>query len=112
MIRLEQWMDVKELHRQGLSQRQIAEATGLARNTVAKILKQPAPKPSQKPARKSSLDPYKPYLTERWQQYRLRAPRLLEEVRAQGYSGSINLVQRFLKTLKEAQTVRAKATVR
>ena len=112
MIGLETWMDVKDLHRQGLSQRQIAQATGLARNTIAKILTEPAPKPFQKPARKSCLDTYKPYLTQRWKAYHLRAPRLLEEIRAQGYEGSLNLVQRFLKTLKEEQTVRAKATVR
>lgn len=112
MIRTEQWMDIKDLHRQGLSQREIARQTGYSRNTIAKILSQKAPQAFQKPARKSCLDPYKPYLTERWQRYHLRAPRLLEEIRAQGYSGSINLVQRFVKTLKEEQTVLTRATVR
>ncbi len=106
MIRLEQWMDIKHLQRQGLSQREIARQTGLSRSTVAKILNQPAPRPFQKPVRKSSLDPYKPYLTQRWQQYRLSGVRLLEEIKAQGYGGSLDVVQRFLKTLKEEQTVR------
>jgi transposase len=112
MIRPEQWMDIKDLYRQGLSQRQIARLTGHSRNTIARVLEQKTPQPFQKPARASCLDPFKPYLTERWQTYRLRAPRLLEEIRAQGYTGSINLVQRFLKTLKDGQSTRAKATVR
>jgi transposase len=112
MIRLEQWMDIKHLQRQGLSQREIARQTGLSRNTVAKLLNQTAPKPFQKPVRKSCLDPYKPYLIQRWQQYRLSGVRLLEEIKAQGYGGSLDVVQRFLKTLKEEQTVRTKATVR
>ncbi len=112
MIGLEEWMDVKDLHRQGLSQRQIARMTGLSRNTIAKILAAPAPKPFAKPPRKSCLDPYKPYLTERWQRFGLSGVRLLAEIKPQGYTGSLDVVQRFLKTLKEEQTVRTKATVR
>src|SRR5581483_1832853 len=112
MLKAEQWMDIKDLHRQGLSQREIARRTGLSRNTIAKVLSQKTPAVFQKPTRPSCLDPYKPYLTERWQHYGLRAPRLLQEIQAQGYTGSINLVQRFLKTLREEYSVRTKATVR
>ena len=43
MIGSEPWMDIKELHRQGLSQRQIARHTGHSRNTIAKVLGQPLP---------------------------------------------------------------------
>lgn len=112
MIRPEQWMDIKDLHRQGLSVRQIARRTGHSRNTIAKILGQKTPQPLQKSRRESCLDPFTPYLSERWQTYGLSAPRLLEEIRAQGYTGSVNLIQRFLKTLRDEQTVRTKATVR
>ncbi len=59
MIGLEQWMDIKELQRQGLSQRQIARTTRLSRNTVAKMLGQAAQQPFQKAVRPSCLDPYK-----------------------------------------------------
>ena len=67
MIRSEPWMDIKELHRQGLSQRQIARRTGHSRNTIAKVLGQTLPQPFQSPVRKSCLDPFKPYLIQRWQ---------------------------------------------
>lgn len=112
MIRTEQWMDIKELHRQGLSQRQIAKRTGLARNTIARILDQKTPQPFQTPARKSKLDPFKPFLRQRWEAYGLSAYRLLEDIQAQGYDGSVNLVQRYLKSLKQQQRLDARATVR
>ena len=112
MIRMEEWMDINELHRQGLSQRQIARLTGHSRNTVAKVLSQVAPVPFAKPARRSCLEPYKPYVAERFERYGLSARRLCGEIRAQGYTGSVDVVERFLKPLKDAQRVRAKATVR
>ena len=112
MIRTEQWMDIKELHRQGLSQRQIAKRTGLSRNTIARILDQKTSQPFQTPARKSKLDPFKPFLRQRWEAYGLSAHRLLEDIQVQGYDGSVNLVQRYLKSLKQQQRLDARATVR
>lgn len=109
-------MDIKSLHRQGLSQRQIAQQTGHARNTVAKILKQPTPQPfgDGKPRgmRPSLLDPFKPYVETRYRECGLSAVRLLAEILPQGYTGSLNLVQRFVKTIKSEQFVKAKMTVR
>ena len=112
MIRTEEWMDIKELHKQGLSQRQIARQTGHSRNTIAKVLCQPAPKSFAKPARRSILDPYKAYLADRFDKSGLSAKRLWEEVRAQGYAGSADVVERFIKPLKDAKRTLAKATVR
>ena len=45
MTHQEVWMDVKLMHRQGASIREIARRTGLSRDTVRKILSQKAPKP-------------------------------------------------------------------
>jgi transposase len=112
MITPEKWMDIKLLQQQGLSQREIAKRSGHARNTVAKLLHQKTPKPFDKPQRVSCLDPYKPHLTARWEEYALSAPRLCAEIQAQGYTGSLNLVQRFLKTFKDQKRVAKKATVR
>ena len=112
MIDSEQWMDIKELHRQGMSQRKIAQRTGHSRNTVARILGQSAPQPFHKPERPSALDPFKPYLQERYRLYQLSGVRLHEEIVAQGFGGSVDIVQRYLKTLKEQQVASARATVR
>lgn len=113
MINPEQWMDIKQLHKQGLSERQIARLTGHSRNTIAKILAQPTPQPFQKPERRPScLDPFKPYLKERYEAYGLSGIRLREEIQAQGFTGSVDIVQRYLKTLKAGQTASSRATVR
>lgn len=112
MIGPEEWMDIKELHRQGLSQRKIAELTGHARKTIRNTLAQKAPEPFHKPARKSRLDPFKPYLQSRYEQYGLSGVRLHQEIVAQGFTGSLDIVQRYIKTLKQEKTRRSKMTVR
>jgi transposase len=112
VLTLEEWMDVKMLLRQGLSQRAVARRLGVSRNTVAKLAAEAVPQPYRKPPRTSKLDPYKPYLESRLQEYPLSGVRLLEEIRPMGYSGSIDVVCRFIRPLKGDQQRRAKATVR
>lgn len=112
MLRVEEWMDIKDLHRQGYSIRAIADQTGSARNTVRRVLRAPVPAPAQRRHRASCLDPYKPYLLAREQTGRLSAVRLLEELRPQGYTGSVHTVRRFVRALRADQQTRAKLTVR
>jgi transposase len=112
MLTVEEWMDVKSLANQGMSLREISRRTGYSRNTVAKILHQPAPKPFQQPPRPSKLDPFKPYLTRRFRECPLSAVRLLEEIRPMGYTGCVHLLRRFLATLQAPDRALAKATVR
>jgi transposase len=112
MLKVEEWMDVKMLANQGHSARAIARMTGYSRNTVAKLLRQAAPTPFQKPLRPSKLDPYKPYLRKRAQECPLSAVRLLEEIRPMGFNGSLCILQRFLAPLRSHQRAQAKATVR
>ncbi|HTO03558.1 MAG TPA: hypothetical protein VL069_07640 [Opitutus sp.] len=111
MLKLDQFMNIRFLHNQGHSVREIARLTGHARNTVRKLLRAtltPVP-PSR--ARVSKLDAYKPYLTERWQAHGLSAVRLLPEIRAQGFTGSAPIVRRFLHTLKAARHTDQSLTV-
>jgi transposase len=103
---------VKMLANQGHSARAIARMTGYSRNTVAKLLRQAAPRPFQKPPRPSKLDPFKPYLRKRAQECPLSAVRLLEEIRPMGFHGSLCILQRFLAPLRSNQRAQAKATVR
>lgn len=113
MIQWEQWMDIKELHRQGHSIHAIVHLTGHGRNTVRKVLRQKAPEPFQAPRnRRTILDEFKPYLTRRHQECALSGVRLFEEIKAQGYAGSLDTVQNFLKTLKAERVGKARMTVR
>lgn len=113
MIQWEQWMDIKELQRQGHSIHAIARLTGHGRNTVRKVLRQKAPEAFKTPKnRRTILDPYKPYLTQRYLEFALSGVRLFEEIKAQGYTGSLDTVQLFLKTLKAERVSKTKMTVR
>jgi transposase len=112
MLNLDQFMNIRFLQKQGHSVREIARMTGHARNTVRKLLRAkraPAPAPR---VRASKLDPYKPYLTERWQAHGLSAVRLLPEIVAQGFAGSPQIVRRFLQTLKATRHTDQALTVR
>jgi transposase len=112
MIKVEQYMNIKELSQQGHSIRAVARITGHARNTVRKVLRGEHTLKAKSPTRTSKLDPFKEYLRKRYRQYGLSAVRLLEEIRPMGYDGSIATVRRFLRTLKQDVRRKSKLTVR
>lgn len=112
MLKLEAWMDIKDLYRQGHSIRTITELTGLARNTVRRVLREQSPHPAKKRGRSSQLDSFKPYLERRHAECALSAVRLLEEIRAMGYTGGIDVVRRFIHALAPHARSQAKMTVR
>ena len=112
MLSPDQFMDIKLLHKEGHSIRQIAKATGFSRNTIRNVLRQKAPMPFQAPHRPSKLDPYKEYASARYLAAGLCATRIFDEIKAQGYTGSIIILRRFLRTLKADVVAQKKATVR
>jgi transposase len=107
-------MDVHLLFKQLGSIRAVVKQTGYSRNTVRRMLRSPAPPAFAKPAaaRKSGVDDFKDYLTKRFTEHGLSAERLLGEIRAQGFTGSIYMVRRFLRTLRPLRASAATATVR
>jgi transposase len=59
------------------------------------------PERSQPPYRGSVLDPYKPYILERWQAGCWNGTQLYEEVRMRGYTGSDSLFRLFIAQLRK-----------
>lgn len=112
MIQVGQFMDIHQLHQQGHSIRAIAEMTGLARNTIRRVLRGQHSLKRQDSPRSSKLDDFKDYVRTRYQEVRLSAVRLLEEIQPMGYTGSIATLRRFLATLKGDDQRRARRTVR
>lgn len=112
MIKVDQYMQIKDLYRQGQSIRQIARTTGHSRNTVRRILRGEHELKFHTPERPGKLAPYQHYLKERYEQYQLSAVRLLEEIRPMGYDGSIATLRRYLATLREQSQRQARVTVR
>ncbi len=66
MIKVEDWLLIRDLYTQGFSISEISRRTGHARATVRKYLKmKTAPEEQKRPPKSSILDPYKPYLEEK-----------------------------------------------
>jgi len=105
-------MDIRSLHHKGHSIKAIARYTGHSRNTVRRVLREASPTPFKKPERHSRLDPFETYLRERWESCGLSAVRLLPEIQAMGYTGSVVTLRRYLHALKPEHERLRKLTVR
>ena len=105
-------MDIKSLHKEGHSIRQIAQLTGYARNTIRRVLRERQPKTFATPVKSSKLDDFKEYVRQRYTSCGLSAVRLLEEIRAQGYHGSVQTLRRYVAHLAAPGKAAAKLTVR
>jgi len=69
-------------------------------------------RPRRPRPRKSILDPHAAWLTRRAPEVEYNAAVLARELRAQGYTGSLQQVYRFLRPLRVAATCSAAATMR
>jgi len=114
MLRMEEWMELQVLAKQGKSVRGIARQTGMSRHTVQEGLGLGAGEVAQRQhaSRGSALDPYKAYLGDRYRQTGLSAVRLYGEVQVQGYRGGVDVVRRYVRTLAPQRAALRKATVR
>ncbi|QBQ54426.1 IS21 family transposase [Nitrosococcus wardiae] len=103
MLKLEGWMEIRILHRQGLGIRAIARRLGVSRNTVRKALRGEEPPRYRRRVRASKLDPYKDYLRARVEAAKpawLPATVLYREITERGYRGEISILRDWLRTLK------------
>jgi transposase len=95
--RYERYQAVVELHHQGLGRRAISRQTGLSRNTIRRYLDAGAfPEQRARPKRRSLLDPYLPYLRERWNAGCQNAAQLARELQDRGYRGSPTTLRALL----------------
>ncbi|HEY8347352.1 MAG TPA: IS21 family transposase, partial [Symbiobacteriaceae bacterium] len=97
MVGAEEMFCIKELHAKGFSIRAIARMTGHDRKTVRKYINaQCCPRYKPRPKRPSKLDPYKAYLFSRMREGMFNCNVLLEELRAQGYTGGKSILKEFV----------------
>ena len=75
------------LHEQGMTQGAIAQQIGVSLNTVRRWLINGCPKPARGPY-VSRLDPYLPYLFQRWAQGCHNVAQIFRELEARGDRGS------------------------
>src|SRR4029077_13988975 len=104
MLRLEGYVEIQVLRRQGLSIRAISAELGLSRNTVRKYLRsEGAPKAKRRPGRVSKLDPFREYIQGRIREAHpewIPASVLGREITERGYGGKGSILRAYLATLK------------
>jgi transposase len=100
--RCARYEDVRELHRQVISEREIACRLKMSRQTVHKFLVSGSfPERSSPPYRGSILDPYKPYILDRWKAGCWNGSQLYAEVKELGYTGSEALFRLFISSVRK-----------
>jgi transposase len=103
--RLATYEQVWALHRQGWSNRAIAQQLGIGRMTVVRSLQAPTfpeRKGHTNPG-KSVLTPYKERLLKRWNAECREALQLFRDLRRHGYTVSYPTVARYAQRLRQAQ---------
>ncbi len=101
MVTFETVMEIKILHKQGMSSRAIARELGISRNTVKRYLqaKSEPPKYTPRPAVASLLDEYRDYIRQRIADahpYKIPATVIAREIRDQGYRGGMTILRAFI----------------
>jgi transposase len=75
---------------------------GMSERAVRTWLKRgAAPTNERQFRRRSAFDPYAGYVLQRWQDGIHEGKQLYEEIQAQGFSGTVRIVQRFVQALRD-----------
>ena len=93
------------LHHQGWTAPAIAQQVGLGLRTVQRDLRSTtfAGRKRRSDLGDSVLNPYKPYLLERWNAGCYNAMRLFRDLRQRGYAGGYGVVAAYARRLRQAQ---------
>ncbi|MBI2761373.1 MAG: IS21 family transposase [Chloroflexi bacterium] len=111
---MEEWLTIRELARQGLSQLDIARRTGRDPKTIRKVPREERPAPGRRVAvaRTTKLAPFHEYLLSRTATGCWNAVVLADEPRPRGYTGGLTRIRDFLRPLRHEQRRQREATVR
>lgn len=107
MLNLEDFMNIRDLKQQGWSVSAIADELCLDRKTVRKhLLDAPQAYKRENPA-PCKIDPYRPFLRERWETGVHNARKLLDEIRVRGYDGGYSQLKLAVTQWREEGRERA-----
>ena len=108
MLKIEEWLMLRDLYSKGLNITEIASQTGFDKKTIRKYLTMNTlPEPQKHPERKSKLDPFKPYILEKLKEGPYTAARLYREIKEMGFDGGKTIVKDFIKEVRPKQEVLA-----
>jgi transposase len=102
LVGVEQWAEVRRMRRvEGLSAREISRRTGLARDTIARLLAAPVPPRYERRPAGSKLDPFRDWICEQLAaQPRIQSQRLREMAGELGYEGGKSIFDDFVREVR------------
>lgn len=102
MVGVEQWAEVRRMKRvEGLSAREISRRTGLARDTVGRLLAAKVPPRYSRAPAGSILDPFKDWICEQLQaDSRVPSQRLRELAVEIGYAGGKTVFDAYVREVR------------
>lgn len=114
MLKVDEWIAIKEMARQGVSVSEIGRRTGRDRNTIRKVLSEVAPREHRRieHPRARKLDSFREYLLGRVDEGCINASVLLEEIIARGYTGKSTMLRQFLHPIRQELIRKREATER
>ena len=103
MLKMEEFLVIRDLFNQGLNISQIARKTGYDRKTVRKYVSaKNMPRAQPRALKPSKLDSYREYIQNRLMEYPLSAARIHREIREQGFTGGYTLVKDYVRKIRPA----------
>jgi transposase len=91
-----EWVQVRAMAADGVSQRAIARRLGINRRTVKRLLESDEPPTYRRASRGSKVDRFEPATLDQWPD--IKAPRMTDILRDEhGYEGSVDVVKRRLR---------------
>ena len=108
MLKMEEFLLIRDLYNQGLNISEIARETGFDRKTIWKyIAAQILLKPKKLETRLNKLDPLKEYIQQRINEYSLSALRIYREIRDQGFTWKYTIVKDYFRKIWPRETLLA-----
>lgn len=100
--KVERYRKIHELHAKKVDQGIIGREVGTSRQTISRYIHMDHPPERRTPRRTRTqlLEPFKPYLIERWNEGVRNASELFRELKERGYTASMSNVSRFLRNLR------------
>lgn len=108
MVKNGEFFVIKDMYAKGMYVTHIAKEVGRDPKTIRKWLDQDEPSRYQrKNKRTGKLDVHKDYVRRRMEEGCLNAVVIFDEIKAQGYTGSVTTLRYFMRTLKPILTSKA-----
>lgn len=95
--RLERYNQVKELYHQGIGYRTIARRLHIGRNCVRRFIRAEGFPERAQPRRRHHVEKYAGVIQQRWKEGCRNAVAILQELKAQGFDGSYDMVRRWMR---------------